>query len=160
MKHTHSIQYETLEHWSELSAEEQELVKKAQEAASKAYAPYSDFFVGASVLLETGEVILGNNQENIAYPSGLCAERVALFYAGANHPGIAVQTLVIVARGELVGPDECISPCGSCRQVIAESEFRQKTPIRLILIAQNGKTFIFDSASDLLVFPFGMGKEP
>lgn len=160
MKHTHTIHYETLEHWSELSDGEQELVKKAQEAASRAYAPYSDFFVGASVLLETGEVILGNNQENIAYPSGLCAERVALFYAGANHPGVAVQTLVIVASGELVGPDECISPCGSCRQVIAESEFRQKTPIRLILIAQNGKTFIFDSASDLLVFPFGMGKEP
>jgi cytidine deaminase len=156
MKHTHTVNYEIIENWSELSDQEQELVVKAQEASANAYAPYSNFFVGASVLLETGIIITGNNQENIAYPSGLCAERVALFYTGANYPGVAVKTLVVVAKGDLVKPDECISPCGSCRQVIAQSEYRQKTPIRLILVAQNGRTFIFDKASDLLVFPFGM----
>lgn len=156
MKHTHNIQYEILDHWHELPAQEQELVLKAQEACEQAYAPYSEFHVGACLLLGNGQLIAGNNQENIAYPSGLCAERVALFYAGANYPQQAVQTLVVVAKGDLVKPEDCISPCGSCRQVIAESEFRQKEPIRMILVAQNGRTFIFDKASDLLIFPFGM----
>jgi cytidine deaminase len=156
MKHTHSVEYEILDHWHELSLQEQELVRKAQEACGQAYAPYSEFHVGACLLLADGQLIAGNNQENIAYPSGLCAERVALFYAGANYPQLAVKTLVVVAKGTLVKPEDCISPCGSCRQVIAESEFRQKEPIRMILVAQNGRTFIFDKASDLLIFPFGM----
>lgn len=156
MKHTHSINYEIIDHWTELSVPEQTLVRKAQEASEKAYAPYSNFLVGASVLLENGEIITGNNQENIAYPSGLCAERVALFYVGANYPDQAVKTLVVVAKGTLVKPEDCISPCGSCRQVIAESEYRQQQPIRMLLVAQNGRTFIFDKAADLLVFPFGM----
>ena len=115
MKHTLTVQYEIIEHWSELNEQEQLLVQKAQEASLKAYAPYSNFLVGASVLLANGEVVTGNNQENIAYPSGLCAERVALFYVGANYPDQAVQTLVVVAKGTLVKPEDCISPCGSCR---------------------------------------------
>lgn len=156
MKHTHTVNYEILDHYSALPQTEQELIGQAYEAADNAYAPYSRFKVGASLLLEDGTVILGNNQENIAYPSGLCAERVALFYAGATHSGKAVRTLVVVAKGTLVDTDDCISPCGSCRQVMAQSEYRQKIPIRLILVAQTGKTFIFDKASDLLVFPFGM----
>lgn len=157
MKHTHSIDYEVLENWTALPTGEQELVQKALEACDDAYAPYSQFHVGASVLLENGLILKGNNQENIAYPSGLCAERVALFYAGANYPNEAVTTLVVVAKGDLIQQDECVSPCGSCRQVIAESEFRQKSPIKLILVAQNNRTFVFEKASDLLVFPFGMG---
>jgi len=156
MKHTLTVNYEIVDHWKELSAQEQELVVKAQEASEKAYAPYSHFFVGASVLLDNGTIVTGNNQENIAYPSGLCAERVALFYVGANYPEQMVRTLVVVAKGTLVKLEDCISPCGSCRQVIAESELRQKSPIRMILVAQNGRTFIFDKASDLLIFPFGM----
>lgn len=156
MKHTLTVNYEIIDHWSTLSAQEQELVVKAQEASEKAYAPYSQFFVGASVLLDNDMIVAGNNQENIAYPSGLCAERVALFYVGASYPEQAVRTLVVAAKGTLVKPEDCISPCGSCRQVIAESEFRQKKPIRMILVAQNGRTFIFDKASDLLIFPFGM----
>jgi cytidine deaminase len=156
MKHTHTVNYEIIDHWTELSGPEQDLVRKAKEACSKAYAPYSNFFVGASVLLDDGTIVTGNNQENIAYPSGLCAERVALFYVGANYPERAVQTLVVVSQGSMIKPEDCISPCGSCRQVVAESEFRQKSPIRLILVAQNGRTFIFGKASDLLVFPFGM----
>ena len=156
MKHTHTVNYEILGHYSELPQTEQDLIARAYKAAENAYAPYSNFHVGASLLLEDNTVILGNNQENIAYPSGLCAERVALFYAGANHSGKEIRTLVVVAKGTLVKPDDCISPCGSCRQVMAQSEYRQKRPIRLILVAQTGKTFIFDNASDLLVFPFGM----
>lgn len=156
MKHTHQFEYEILDHWNELSLEEQHLVEQATIAADAAYAPYSNFHVGASVLLNDGTVVKGNNQENIAYPSGLCAERVALFYVGANYPNAIVKTLVVVAKGDLVKAEDCISPCGACRQVIAQSEYRQKEPIRLILVAQNGKTFIFNQAADLLVFPFGM----
>jgi len=158
MKHTHTVNYEIIDHYSALSQTEQELIVRAYEAAENAYAPYSRFRVGAGLLLEDETVILGNNQENIAYPSGLCAERVALFYAGANYSEKAIRTLVVVAKGALVDTDDCISPCGSCRQVMAQSEYRQKTSIRLILVAQSGRTFIFDKASDLLVFPFGMEK--
>jgi len=156
MKHTHTVEYEIISHYSELPQTEQDLIAKAYEAADQAYAPYSNFHVGASLLLEDGIIITGNNQENIAFPSGLCAERVALFYAGANYSGKEIRTLVVVAKGTLVKPDDCISPCGSCRQVMAQSEFRQDGPIRLILVAQTGKTFLFTKISDLLVFPFGM----
>lgn len=156
MKHVHNITYEILDHYNELSDEEQSLIQQAYSSAEKAYAPYSKFHVGATVKLTTGEIFVGNNQENIAYPSGLCAERVALFHVGATHPDGIIETLVVVAQGDLIKIDECVSPCGACRQVIAESENRQQTPIRLILVAQNGRTFIFDKASDLLVFPFGM----
>jgi len=156
MKHVHTIEYNIIEHFNQLGEKDQELIELAYSAAEKAYAPYSNFHVGASVLLKTGEVFLGNNQENIAYPSGLCAERVALFHVGATHPEGTIDTLVVVANGDLIKPEECVSPCGACRQVIAESENRQKSPIRLILVAQNGRTFIFEKATDLLVFPFGM----
>ena len=156
MKKQLTIHYEWLEHWKELPESEHILIKKAHEAAQNAYAPYSDFKVGAAVLLADGTIVKGNNQENIAYPSGLCAERVALFYAGATYPGTAVKTIVVVAEGDLIGEDECVSPCGSCRQVIAESESRQEDPIRIILVSRDGKTWIFDSINDILVFPFGV----
>lgn len=151
-----TIQYTELDHYRELEAHERELIARAYEICRKAYAPYSRFKVGAVVELYNGQVISGNNQENIAYPSGLCAERVALYFAGANYPGESVKTLVIVAEGDLVGPDDCLSPCGSCRQVIAESERRQQSPIRIILVSQSGRTFIFEKISDLLLFPFGI----
>lgn len=150
------IDYEWLNHWNELPDSEHLLIEKAYEAAKAAYAPYSNFKVGAAVLLADGTIIKGNNQENIAYPSGLCAERVALFYAGANYPNTAVKTIVVVAQGDLITEDECVSPCGSCRQVIAESESRQEGDIRIILVAQDGKTWIFNSVKDILVFPFGV----
>jgi len=151
-----TIEYQEFAHWSELDEIERGLVGKAYGICDQAYAPYSRFRVGAVVLLENGVEVMGNNQENIAYPSGLCAERVALFYTGANHPGIPVKTLVIVAKGDLIEPDDCLSPCGACRQVIAESEFRQKDPMRVVLISESGRTFVFDKGTDLLVFPFGM----
>lgn len=156
MKHTHTITYEIFADWKELAQEDQELITKAYEAAEQAYAPYSEFHVGAALRLEDGVIVKGNNQENIAYPSGLCAERVALFYAGANHAGSQITTLAVVAKGSLVDVDACLSPCGSCRQVMAQSEFRQELSIRVMLVSQNGKTYVFDRASDLLVFPFGM----
>lgn len=143
-----------LDHWLELSQEDQQLVEKAYSISEKAYAPYSKFHVGAAVLLENNEIVLGSNQENIAFPSGLCAERVALFYAGANFPQQIVKKIVIVAKGDLVPMDKILSPCGGCRQVMLETEVRQKTPYEVILVSQNGQTIIFNAAIDLLPFAF------
>src|SRR5690606_20805716 len=100
MNKTLKIDYQEFESWSELTSAEQDLVKKAYQICDKAYAPYSKFNVGAALLLEDGTEVLGNNQENIAYPSGLCAERVALYYAGANYPNVQIKTLVVVATGD------------------------------------------------------------
>ena len=156
MKEQITISYERLEHWSELPAADQELVERANSVCKDAYAPYSKFSVGASVLLSNGQVITGSNQENIAYPSGLCAERVALFYAGANFPKERIKTLCIVAKGDLLPLDKLLSPCGACRQVMLETETRQKEGYRIILISQNGVSLIFNSALDLLPLAFGI----
>jgi cytidine deaminase len=150
-----SFQYTMLNSYAELGAEDLNLVEHAFIACSKAYAPYSKFHVGASVLLENGEIVEGNNQENIAYPSGLCAERVTLFWVGANFPNTKVLTLAIVAKGDLLPVDQILSPCGGCRQVMLETELRQVVPYRIIIVSQNNRTMIFNSAKDLLPFSFG-----
>lgn len=159
MKYTHQIAYEIIDHWNELPMIEQELIAAAYKCAESSYAPYSNFHVGASVLLDDGTIHTGSNQENIAYPSGMCAERVALYAIGANHSNQTIKTLVVVAKGDLVKPEAMISPCGSCRQVMAQSEARQKTPIRVLLVAQNNTVSIFYRAADLLIFPFGMNTD-
>ncbi|MDX2361436.1 MAG: cytidine deaminase [Crocinitomicaceae bacterium] len=151
-----SIAYKELSNWKELSDADQQLVEAAIEVRKSAYAPYSKFTVGASLQLSNGEVITGSNQENIAYPSGLCAERVALFYAGANYPNELVDTLCIVAKGDLVPFDTILSPCGGCRQVMAETQSRQKKAYRVILVCQNDVTLVFNSATDLLPLAFGV----
>lgn len=155
MKKSIAVEYEDFEDYAQLSKLEQALIEKAYQISSDAYAPYSEFKVGAAVLLENGEIVLGSNQENIAYPSGLCAERVALFYAGANYPKEAIKLLVIVAKGDLLPFDKILSPCGSCRQVLVESESRQTNPFQVILVSQNKRTIRFSSAKDLLPFAFG-----
>ena len=151
-----SVIYQQLDHWDELAESDQNLVLAAKAIMKTAYAPYSQFKVGAALLLADGEIITGSNQENIAYPSGLCAKRVALFYAGANFPDVPVDTLCIVAKGELVPKDTILSPCGGCRQVMAETQVRQKSPYRVILVSQNEVTIIFNSATDLLPLAFGL----
>ena len=120
-----------------------------------AYAPYSNFKVGASVRLENGEIVVGNNQENIAYPSGLCAERVALFYVGANYPNVSIETICIVAKGDLIPIDSILAPCGCCRQVMIESEQRQSKPIRVILVNQNKTVVVIETVKHFLPFIFG-----
>jgi cytidine deaminase len=147
--------YQIFSSVSELIADDQKLINEAVEAVKNAYAPYSKFSVGAALRLKNGSVIRGNNQENIAFPSGLCAERVALFYAGANYPKIEIDTLCIVAKGDLVPKDHILSPCGSCRQVMLESENRQNFPIRVILVNQDDRVVIVNSAKDFLPFGFG-----
>lgn len=151
-----TIKYGLLDSWQELPEGDRQLVEQAYTISRDAYAPYSQFRVGAAVLLDNGKVVLGSNQENIAFPSGLCAERVALFYTGANYPGQKVLKIAIVAKGELLPENNVLSPCGSCRQVMLESEIRQAQPFEVILVSQTGKTMIFKSAVDLLPFAFGL----
>ena len=118
----------------ELSEPEQLLVEAAIEATKRSYSPYSHFSVGAALLLENGKTVIGCNQENAAFPAGLCAERTAIFAAGAQYPDVPITMLAIAARnskGELT--DEPISPCGTCRQVMIETETRFKHPIRILL---------------------------
>jgi cytidine deaminase len=124
------------------------LLQSARAAARKAYAPYSRFRVGAAVLLENGEIIIGNNQENAAYPSGLCAERVALFYASANFPSIGVKALAISNLN-----DKDATPCGACRQVIAEYEDLSGIPVRIILNGVNSIK-VFEGIDNLLPLRF------
>jgi cytidine deaminase len=145
----HIREYETLK---ELTSEDIELIYAARQACYGAYAKYSHFYVGAALRLANQQVITGNNQENAAYPSGLCAERVALFYANANHPDLAVTTLAVTAKQEhfLTHPTP---PCGSCRQVLLETERRFGKPMR-ILLAGAERVIVFDSAADLLPLAF------
>ena len=149
-----TISYKEFDNWKELSADDIELVEKAFDVSKDAYAPYNKFYVGASLRMEDKSIILGSNQENIAYPSGLCAERVALFYAGAIYPNLKVKKICVVAKGDLIPKENWVSPCGSCRQVMAESQNRQKEPIEIILVSQNNRVLVFHSVTDLLPFVF------
>lgn len=139
--------------YDELDATDQLLVKSAIEATTRSYAPYSNFRVGAAVQMADGTLITGNNQENAAYPSGLCAERTALFYANSKYPEIPVSTIAIAARTEQDLISLPIPPCGACRQVILEAEKRHQKPIRLLLY---GKKEIYEvkSIADLLPLSF------
>ncbi|HRY99721.1 MAG TPA: cytidine deaminase [Bacteroidales bacterium] len=130
------------------------LIALAQEAARKAYAPYSGFRVGAAVQLENGETIPGNNQENVAYPSGLCAERVALFNASARYPGVAVKTLAIAAETGRFTLQTPVYPCGACRQVMSEYETIQGRPIRVLMTGPGYDTVEASSVNDLLPLRF------
>jgi cytidine deaminase len=141
-------------HISDLSEQEQQLVSNAKSAFKTAYAPYSGFLVGASVLLENGEIINGSNQENVAYPSGLCAERVALFYAGARYPDIKVKTIAVSVLSKNFEVNDVISPCGACRQVMAEYEDKQEQSIKVILHSPTDEVLIANTVEDLLPFMF------
>ena len=139
----------------ELSAEEQQLVEAAKKATTRSYAPYSHFHVGAAALLANGEIISGTNQENAAYPSGICAERTTLFYANSQHPQEAVKALAIAARtSEGHWTETPISPCGACRQVMTETENRYEKPMKVLLCSAQ-EVFVIESAKDLLPVSFG-----
>ena len=152
-KVTLSINISEYDDFSELLLEDINLIKTAKEASERAYSPYSEFSVGAAVLLENGIVVDGNNQENAAYPSGLCAERVALFYANSKYPEISVKTIAVVVKQNGEFNKNPIPPCGSCRQVLVETETRFKTPIKVIMAGEN-KVQIIESVSDLLPLNF------
>ncbi len=137
----------------ELPVTDQLLLQEARRITSMAYAPYSGFHVGAAVLLENGMTVSGNNQENSAYPSGLCAERVALFYANANYPDSGVKTIAISAAKNGVLVNESVKPCGGCRQALAEVEVRFETPIRIILDGQDS-ILVLNGVESLLPLSF------
>lgn len=141
---------EIVEHSTELSPEEQSLLMKAEQAMGRAYAPYSQFCVGAAILLANEQIIEGNNQENGAYPSGLCAERVAMFMASASFPGVPVQAIAITASSSIISVDHPISPCGACRQVLLEYQLNQENPILLLLKGATGKIYRLRGLTQLL----------
>lgn len=143
---------------SELPGSELDLLKHARVAGEDAYAPYSEFYVGAALRLKNGEVITANNQENVAYPSGLCAERVAVFFAGANHPGETIESIAVSCSSEKTGSDKAFSPCGACRQALAEYEQKQGSPMQIILGGKTGKILVVDSVRDLLPLIFEAGE--
>lgn len=137
----------------ELPETDQRLLNEARQITALAYAPYSGFHVGAAILLDNGMIITGNNQENSAYPSGLCAERVALFYANANYPDSEVKTIAVSAAKNGILVNEAVKPCGSCRQALAETELRFETPIRIILDGQDS-IIVLESVESLLPLSF------
>ena len=143
--------YETIE---KLAPSIQTLIKKASEARKKAYAPYSEFLVGAALELENGEIISGNNQENASYPSGLCAERTAVYYAGSEFPNQKILRMAIVAGSTLNPTTKPIPPCGACRQALSEYEVKQKSPMELYFMGTSGQIAVSKSVENILPWIF------
>ena len=139
--------------YDELPEADRRLVDAAKRATFTSYVPYSRFCVGAAIAMAGGDVVSGSNQENAAFPSGLCAERSAIFAAQSNYPEQPITTLAIAARNENGFLKSPISPCGACRQVILEIEDRYQQPVRILLYGENG-TYCFHSVKDLLPFSF------
>jgi cytidine deaminase len=148
-----NIQIREYDSTEQLTRKEQDLVLSAINAADSAYSPYSGFRVGAAILLENDETLTGSNQENAAYPDGLCAERVALFYANSSYPDVPVTCIAIAAKNLSGITEEPVTPCGSCRQALIEAEFRFNKPIRIIMTGKN-KILSVDSVRDLLPLSF------
>ena len=139
--------------YDELNEADRALVTTAKEATARSYVPYSHFSVGAAALLGDGTVVSGTNQENAAYPSGLCAERVTLFFANANYPDIPVKMLALAAQTGGSYTDGQVAPCGACRQVILETENRFNQPIRILMYGKDD-IYIVDSIKALLPLHF------
>lgn len=140
--------------WDELEEADRQLVEVAREATFSSYAPYSGFSVGAAIRLANGEVVRGSNQENVAFPSGTCAERCAMFYANAQFPDVAPVAIAIAARGRDGNfTPQPISPCGACRQVLLESQGRYGTPLRILLFGAQ-QTYLLSGVQSLLPFQF------
>ncbi len=153
IKKTITINYKVYSSTTELEVEDRELVLNAKLAADKAYAPYSKFNVGAAVRMANGTIINANNQENAAYPSGLCAERVAIFYAQATYPKIPIESIAIVAKQDGIVTGKVVYPCAACRQVMMEAQQRGGKPIKVIM-ASESKIEVVDSIDALLPFSF------
>ena len=147
------IDYQEFGSVQELEPQDRELCEAAEKALAGSYAPYSNFNVGAAVRLSDGSIVTGANQENSAYPSGLCAERTAMFAAHANHPDLQMRSIAITGAQNGLLNSGITAPCGACRQVILEMEDRYQRPVRILLYGENG-TYCFDSIKDLLPFSF------
>ena len=147
-----NVEYFEFESLTELSEIDRKLIDRAIQIAKKSYSPYSKFPVGAAVLLDNGEIYAGNNQENIAYPSGTCAERTVLNYVHGNFPENKIRVIAITAlKSQSTIP---VTPCGFCRQVLVEIERNQGEKIKVILHKIDGSIYVFDSAFSLLPLAF------
>ncbi len=146
--------FEVFDSVTSLPSEIQSLMNQAIEIRKNAYAPYSRFRVGAAILLDNGKIVLGSNQENAAYPSGLCAERVAVFQAGAVYPSAKIVKFAISAASDTNPTLSPIPPCGACRQSIAEYEFKQETPIEIYFMGASGEVYKSNSINNLLPLTF------
>jgi cytidine deaminase len=153
-----SISFTEFDRSSELSGPDQELMQKAVEATSKAYAPYSTFHVGAAVRLAGGMIYTGSNQENSAYPSGICAERVAIFSASSQRPGETIEAVAIAAHTDSFELFNPVTPCGSCRQVMAEYQNLSGKPIRIIMKGMTEKVWLVEGVENLLPLMFQADK--
>ncbi len=149
-----STQFLAFESVQELPNDVQNLMSQAVEVRKNAYAPYSKFRVGAALLLDNGKIVLGSNQENAAYPSGLCAERVAVFHAGSIYPDAKILKMAITAASDTNQTTAPIPPCGSCRQSIAEYEIKQDAPIEIYFMGEIGAVYKSASLKNLLPFMF------
>ena len=148
------FEYEVFDDISELDEKDAWLLNEARQITEQAYAPYSNFHVGAVAMLDNGEIVAGTNQENASYPVGICAERVLLGTAATIHPGVAIKSMAVSYKSKESDSDHPISPCGMCRQALLEYETRSKKTIRMILGGQEGRIFIIKSAGFLLPFAF------
>jgi len=157
MTHTLTVAYTEVSGIDQLTTEDRKLLKEAWTACGSAYAPYSNFHVGAALILANDLIFRGNNQENAAYPSGICAERVAVFSASAMYPGIPIKSIAVVAKTEVFNLEYPVTPCGACRQVIAEYETLSGQPIRIILQGNSEKIWIIDGITNLLPLMFHGG---
>ncbi len=153
-KITVESQLEVYDSIDELPEDIQSLMQAAFKVRDAAYAPYSKFHVGAAIRLDNGKVISGSNQENASYPSGLCAERTAIYYTGANYPDAKIETMAISAKAKDKLTTTPIPPCGACRQAIAEYEVKQQQPIELYFMGESGKVIKSDSLENLLPLLF------
>lgn len=149
-----TISLEKYDNENELTPIEQKLLSEARRATYKSYAPYSKFHVGAAVLLDDDQIIIANNQENAAFPSGSCAEQSAIFWIGANYPNHKIKSIAVIARPGSGDIFRGVPPCGACRQAMLEYENRQKQPIRLIMLGADNQILITDSIGDLLPLKF------
>ncbi|QKJ31007.1 cytidine deaminase [Mucilaginibacter mali] len=152
--HEIKIAFEEYSTLAELSKADQNICNEAVRAMANSHSPYSKFRVGAALQLQSGRVVLGSNQENVAYPSGLCAERVALFNWGANHPDDPIQTIAITAHTDNFDIIKPVTPCGSCLQVMAEYEKKQDQQLRIILYCIDGPVWITQGVCSFLPFMF------
>ncbi len=153
-KHSYKLNYLSYSSVDELNEADRELMKAARKAAHMAYAPYSKFSVGSALLLENGVVVTGNNQENAAYPSGICAERVAVFYASSQYPGVKVLKIAVTAFSNVFVVNSPVAPCGACRQVLSEYEKLYRSDIEVLLQGQEGKIYRIKNVSSLLPLAF------
>ena len=154
MKKKITIDIDVYESTEQLNPQYTNLLQEAKKICDTAYAPYSKFHVGAAILLENGEVIRGSNQENAALPSSLCAERTAIYWVGANYPNVIIKAIAIVAYNVNIDKLIPISPCGACRQAMAEYENNQKIPIKLIMKGNENEIYVINSVDDLLPLKF------